>query len=63
MNTISQSIRNAINNSGYTSRSIEMANFLSMGTVQKFVTGERGLSLEAAEALALYFNLELVSKK
>jgi hypothetical protein len=57
--TLSQVILNTINERGLTSYALGKASGVSAVVLQRFVNGERGLSLKTAEKLAEALGLEL----
>ena len=60
MKTLSQQIRRAILASDATRYEIEKATGVSQSTLSKFVLGQRGISVEAMDAVGLFLGLRLV---
>lgn len=59
---LSDQIRDAIRRSEMSQNEIARQSQIDGGTLSKFVTGERGLSLESIERLAVTLNLQIVEK-
>ena len=59
MGQLSDTIRNAIRESGQTLNAIAAEVGISDGIISRFMRAERSMNLETAEKLCAYFNLEL----
>ena len=59
MNTLSETLRDAIRTSGQTYDEIASAIGISNGIISRFMRAERSMNLATAEKLAEYFSLEL----
>jgi hypothetical protein len=60
---LTEQLRRAIATSGETRYAISKATGVGQDTLCRFVNGERGLSMEAMNALGQYLGLELVRKQ
>jgi hypothetical protein len=60
--SVSQSLRRAIAESGQTLMEIEAKTGVDPGRLSRFIRGERTLTLTALDALAKHFGLNLVHK-
>ena len=56
-------LRKAIVNSGYTQNQLSELSGVNRAQINRFVKGERTLTLESAERIAKVLGLELVKKK
>jgi transcriptional regulator with XRE-family HTH domain len=56
-------LRRAMRDSGESEYAIAKASGVSQSVVNRFVSGERGISLETAARLCEYLNLHLVSRR
>jgi plasmid maintenance system antidote protein VapI len=63
MMTISDQLRAAIQNSGKTAYAVAKVAGVDPGVVQRFVKGERGLTLDTVDRLAAALNLELSERR
>lgn len=63
LRSISDQIRSAIQRSSRTRRDICESAGVNETSLSKFMSGERGLSLDAIESLAKEMNLQLVERK
>jgi transcriptional regulator with XRE-family HTH domain len=64
MKTLSEQLRMAIDASGVSRYRISKATGVSQSTLSKFVLGQRGISVEAMDAVASFLGLVLqVSRK
>lgn len=61
--TVSDALRQTIQDSGYTINSIAKAAGVAQSGLSAFMAQKRGLSLVTVDRLARYFDLELVSRK
>ena len=59
---ISEKLRESIANSGLTQHELAKATGIPQPTISRFMTGERGLRLDAVEALCEHFNLILTEE-
>ena len=59
MGQLSDTIRNAIRESGQTLNAIAAEVGISDGIISRFMRAERSMNLETAEKLCAYFKLEL----
>jgi len=59
MGQLSDTIRNAIRESGQTLNGIAAEVGISDGIISRFMRAERSMNLETAEKLCAYFDLEL----
>ena len=63
MQTLSDQLRLAILKSSVSRYQIAKATGVSQSTLSKFVLRQRGISVEAMDAVAAYLNLQLVPSK
>jgi transcriptional regulator with XRE-family HTH domain len=56
-------LRRAMRESGETEYAIAKASVVSQSVVNRFVSGERGISLETAAKLCEYLEIELVRRR
>jgi transcriptional regulator with XRE-family HTH domain len=56
-------LRRAMRDSGETEYAIAKASGVSQSVVNRFVSGERGISLETAAKLCEYLGIELVASR
>ena len=56
-------LRRAMRDSGETEYAIAKASGVSQSIVNRFVSGERGISLETASKLCAYLKLDLVYRR
>ncbi len=61
--TIIDQLRRAIRDSGETEYAIAKASGVSQSVVNRFVSGERGISLETAAKLCEHLKLDLVRRR
>lgn len=61
--TMSEVLRHAIETSGKTRYRISVDTGISESVLSRFVSGERGLSMEAIDVLLKYLELEVVQRK
>jgi transcriptional regulator with XRE-family HTH domain len=61
--SIVEQLRQAIANSGQTEYAIAKGSGVSQSVVNRFVNGERGISLETAAKLCEYLDLDLVARR
>ncbi len=61
--SIVEQLRQAIANSGQTEYAIAKGSGVSQSVVNRFVNGERGISLETAAKLCSYLDLDLVPRR
>ena len=60
---LTDQLRRAIETCGETRYAIAIATGVDQSTLSRFVNGERGLSMEAMDALGEYLELEIVTKR
>jgi transcriptional regulator with XRE-family HTH domain len=60
---LTEQLRLAIAQSGYTRYRIAQETGISESTLSLFVNGNRGLSMEALDAIGLFLDLEIVSRR
>ena len=60
--TVSERIRYAIETADVTHYRISKESGIEQSALSRFISGERGLSMEAIDALAEHFGLELTEK-
>ena len=60
---LTEQLRQAVLTCGETRYAISKATGVSQVTLSRFVHGERGLSMEAMDALGQYLGLELVARR
>lgn len=63
MKTLSDQIRDAILNAGVSRYRIAKETGVDQPALSRFVHGERGLSIEALDAIGLYLGLVIVKKQ
>jgi hypothetical protein len=63
MKTISQALHEAVEKSAETPHAIAKASGVPVPSLHRFLTGERGLTLESADKLAAYLGFELTPRK
>ena len=61
--TITEILRQAIEDSGYSQNQLSILSGVNRAQINRFVSGERTLTLESAEKIAEALELELKSKK
>jgi len=61
--TVSERIREAIEGADVSRYRIAKETGIEESTLSRFLSGERGLSMEALDTLAMYFGLELVPRR
>ena len=61
--SIVEQLRQAIANSGQTEYAIAKGSGVSQSVVNRFVNGERGISLETAAKLCEYLALDFVARR
>ena len=59
---VSESLRRAVEQSGMSRYVIAKETGIAQSMLSRFVTGRRGLSLEAVDRLAAFLKLELVAR-
>ena len=59
---ISEKLRERIANCGLTQQELAKETKISQPTISRFMTGERGMRLDAVETLCDFFNLTLVDE-
>lgn len=60
---LSNQLRQIVENSAETRYRVSKETGISQSTLSRFVSGERGLSIEAMDALGEFFELEFVSRR
>ncbi len=60
--TLEKAIKKALNESGKSVNSLAKESGVSQPVLQRFLSGQRGLTLETAEKLCVFFDLELRPK-
>lgn len=60
---ISETLRQAINESGLSFLALEKATGVIRQSLMPFARGEAGINIDAADKLAAYFGLELIQLK
>lgn len=60
---LTEQLRQAIKTCGETRYAIAKATGVDQSTLSRFVSGERGLSMEALDAVAEHLGLELADKR
>ena len=60
---LSDQLREIIRNAPESRYRLSVVTGISESTLSRFVSGERGLSIEAMDALGDFFELELVSRR
>lgn len=63
LENLTEQLRRHVGHCGTSQRSVAIAAGIDPATLSRFMTGQRGLSMEALDALGQYFNLELVVRK
>jgi transcriptional regulator with XRE-family HTH domain len=62
MKTFTEQLREAIEKSGESQYAIAKATGINQGNLSKFLSGERGMSLDNIDLLCDYLKLKLVSR-
>ena len=61
--TIVEQLQHAIKHSGETQYAIAQATGVSQSVLNRFINGERGISLETAAKLCAYLDLDLAPRR
>ena len=61
--SVSETLKAAVNESGWTINSLASASGIPQSSLQRFINGERGLSLRTVDKLAKYLGLTLIAVK
>ncbi len=63
MKTLSEQVRNAIERAGVSRYRISKETGVSQPALSRFIHGERGLSIEALDAIGLYLGLSITTQR